>query len=75
MSEQQQPTGADATTAGTATTGDEQVDQALALLHDLDDRPVDEHVERFEQVHASLRAALNRPAESPSVPAVAAPTS
>jgi hypothetical protein len=56
-------------------TGDEQVDQALALLHDLDDRPVDEHVERFEQVHASLRGALNRPADQPSVPAVAAPTS
>ena len=36
----------------------EQVDQALALLDGLDDRPVAEHVEVFDQVHRSLQDAL-----------------
>lgn len=36
----------------------DQVDQALALLDELDDRPVSEHVEVFDQVHRSLQDAL-----------------
>ena len=36
----------------------EQVDVALALLDGLDDTPVAEHVEVFDQVHRSLQDAL-----------------
>ena len=34
------------------------VDEALALLDGLDDKPVSEHVEVFDQVHRSLQDAL-----------------
>jgi hypothetical protein len=36
----------------------EQVDRALALLDGLDQLPVAEHVEVFDQVHRSLQDAL-----------------
>ena len=36
----------------------EQVDQALALLDGLDDAPVADHVEVFDQVHRALQDAL-----------------
>ena len=45
-------------------TGDVEVDRALSLLSDLDERPVDEHVAVLEQAHAVMRDALSRPAES-----------
>lgn len=45
-------------------TGDVDVDRALSLLTDLDERPVDEHVAVLEQAHAAMRDALSRPAES-----------
>ena len=37
---------------------DGQVDDALALLDGLDDKPVAEHVEVFDAVHRSLQDAL-----------------
>jgi hypothetical protein len=52
----------------TLLTGDVQVDRAVALLDDLDNRPVDEHVAVLEQVHACLREALSRPADAPAEP-------
>jgi hypothetical protein len=36
----------------------DQVDRALELLDGLDDRPVSDHVEVFDQVHRSLQDAL-----------------
>jgi hypothetical protein len=33
--------------------------QALASLDDLDDLPVSEHVERYQQIHAGLQSALS----------------
>ena len=36
----------------------EQVELALSLLDGLDDKPVAEHVEVFDQVHRSLQDAL-----------------
>jgi hypothetical protein len=36
----------------------EQVERALELLDGLDDKPVAEHVEVFDQVHRSLQDAL-----------------
>ena len=38
--------------------GDPRVDAAVRRLADLSERPVAEHVEVFEDVHAQLRAAL-----------------
>ena len=37
---------------------DQRVDDALALLEQLDDQPVSEHVEVFDAVHRSLQDAL-----------------
>ena len=37
---------------------DEAVEQALALLDELDSRPVGEHVEVFDTVHRALQDAL-----------------
>ncbi len=34
---------------------------ALTRLHELDRRPVDEHVEVYDAIHDSLRAALTAP--------------
>jgi hypothetical protein len=43
----------------TETPGVPAVDEALAQLEALEDRPVDEHPAVFEAVHASLRAVLS----------------
>jgi hypothetical protein len=43
---------------GVVSTGDEGVDQALAGLAELADRPVDEHPAVFEKVQQGLQAAL-----------------
>ena len=40
-------------------TGVDQVDAVLDSLHDLDQRPVDEHVAVFERAHEQLRGALD----------------
>lgn len=40
-------------------TGHPQVDEVLASLDGLDDRPVDEHVAVFERAHDALRGALD----------------
>ena len=37
---------------------DERVDEALALLDELDEQPVAEHVEVFDAVHRALQDAL-----------------
>jgi hypothetical protein len=42
-------------------TGVEEVDDVLASLGGLDDRPVDEHPSVFEHAHERLRQALDRP--------------
>lgn len=39
-------------------TGDQRIDDAVALLADLAGRPTSGHVEIFEQVHRALQAAL-----------------
>lgn len=39
-------------------TGDARVDEVLVSLEGLDDRPVSEHAEVFEQAHEQLRSAL-----------------
>lgn len=44
--------------AETGATGLEDVDDALGRLAELDDLPVDQHPEVFEQVHGRLRQAL-----------------
>lgn len=41
------------------TTGVPAVDEVLASVQALDDRPVDEHVAVFEQAHERLRRALD----------------
>jgi hypothetical protein len=43
-------------------TGVEEVDDVLAALGDLDDRPVEEHPAVFEHAHERLRQALDGPA-------------
>lgn len=40
-------------------TGVDAVDEALASLHGLESRPVDEHPVVFEAVHDALRAVLS----------------
>lgn len=44
--------------AAAEATGHPRVDEVLASLAALDERPLDEHVSVFEEAHASLRAAL-----------------
>jgi hypothetical protein len=48
-----------ASTHETLATGDAAVDEVLASVAALDDRPVDEHVAVFEQAHDRLRRALD----------------
>ena len=38
---------------------DEHVRGQLAELEDIEDRPLPEHAERYDQVHAELQAALS----------------
>ena len=45
-------------------TGDPWVDEVLASLAGLDERPVSEHAALFEQAHEKLRAALEPDRES-----------
>jgi hypothetical protein len=40
-------------------TGDAQVDAALARLDELDERPLDEHVDVYADIHQSLGAVLD----------------
>lgn len=40
-------------------TGHPAVDEVLRSLHELEDKPVDEHVAVFERAHEQLRRALN----------------
>lgn len=48
--------------------GDPRVDAAVRRLTDLSERPVAEHVEVFEDVHAQLRAALEDAAVEDGAP-------
>lgn len=52
-------------------TGVDSVDQVLDSLDGLDELPVEEHVEVFEQAHERLRGALDAP--NPSIPAALRP--
>jgi hypothetical protein len=45
-------------------TGDPRVDEVLASLEGLEERPVGEHAEVFSQAHEQLRAALDPDRES-----------
>ena len=49
----------------TLSTGDLAVDAALRRLEELDERPVDEHVAVYEDVHRQLTEALDGSADSP----------
>ena len=44
-------------------TGVTDVDEVLAAVESLADRPVEEHVAVFEQAHERLRRALDAPAD------------
>jgi hypothetical protein len=51
-------------------TGNARVDEAVRSVLEVGDRPVEEHVEVFEQAHSAMRGALNdaaagRPAPGP----------
>jgi hypothetical protein len=46
-------------------TGEPRVDAALSRLSELADRPVEEHVEVYEDVHGRLRGALEAAAPPP----------
>lgn len=46
-------------------TGHPAVDEVLRSLQQLEDRPVDEHVEVFERAHEQLRQALNDAGNQP----------
>ena len=59
--------GAPEETAGL--TGNAQVDDAVRSVLELGDRPVEEHVEVFEQAHGALRGALNDAAAGRTAPA------
>ena len=50
-------------------TGNAQVDEAVRGVLELGDRPVEEHVEVFEQAHTALRGALNDAAAGRTDPA------
>ena len=50
-------------------TGNAQVDEAVRGVLELGDRPVEEHVEVFEQAHSALRGALNDAAAGRTAPA------
>ena len=54
----------DAVEPGGARTGDPRVDEVLASLAGLDERPVSEHATVFERAHEELRAALEPDRES-----------
>lgn len=58
--------------AGRPTSGDALVDEVLADLEALDQRPVSEHVAAFESAHERLRSAL-ADAGHETVPARSAP--
>jgi hypothetical protein len=60
MTEEPQPTAAPA--PGPAQTGVPEVDQVLAAVEELEERPIEEHVGVFETAHEQLRRALD-PAE------------
>jgi hypothetical protein len=55
-----------ATRAGTL--GDSRADAAVARLDDLRGRPVGEHVEVYDDIHARLRDALEDAAVEPASP-------
>lgn len=44
--------------AASFSTGDAEVDQALAHLDDLDERPLDEHTAVYAEIHRSLGSVL-----------------
>lgn len=50
---------ADAVEETVGLTGNAQVDDAVRGVRELGERPVEEHVEVFEQAHSALRGALN----------------
>ncbi len=65
----------ESTASGDPTSGHPTVDAVLGSLEDLGDRPVDEHVEVFEQAHAQLRALLSAsPVAAQDPPRVVPPT-
>ena len=48
---------------GRLSTGDPDVDTAVARLAELDDRPLDEHAEVYADIHRSLGSVLDGTAE------------
>ncbi len=44
-------------------TGEPRVDRALADLGDLDETPVDEHVDRLTAAHTALQEVLRQPVD------------
>lgn len=54
----------DSQATDTETTGNDVVDDVLASMRTLDERPVDEHVAVFEQAQERLRGALDDPRDS-----------
>ena len=44
---------------GTLSTGDPAVDEALTRLTELDERDLSRHAEVYDDIHSSLRAALD----------------
>ncbi len=54
-------------TAGVSESGQdlpEDAVMALQVLTSLESLPINEHVSAFENIHTTLRAALNRPSEA-----------
>jgi hypothetical protein len=49
-------------------TGVIHVDEVIAAVEELEQRPIEEHVGVFETAHEQLRRALDHPAESSSDP-------
>lgn len=66
----------DAATGGPVRTGVPRVDEVLAAVEELEERPIEEHVGVFETAHTQLRRALDAdpatdvpPGSSPTDPA------
>jgi hypothetical protein len=76
MDQQPQPPRDDAATGGPVRTGVARVDEVLAAVEELEERPIEEHVAVFETAHTELRRALDAdpasdvpPSSSPTGPA------
>jgi hypothetical protein len=56
------------TAPGPGSVGDARLDEAVARLDDLRERPVGDHVEVYDDIHARLRGALEEAAVDPASP-------